>query len=262
MSGPPNLAPNLTPIEERDWLLPDTEAPGWLDEKRELMVRCRSDVLAILPGSGAACCEASRMIFDHLGRKKPFRLGTELEDAASYVSDDLCIVQENEAGDWCLTAASLCAPTYWRLADYIGSPLSGLHSPVPGGDPDLASRISRIFSSIRPGQIMERCNWTVQAGNERFTPSSEPLKQAAVNVSVDEALDQMHLRVERQTIRKLPKTGAVLFTIRVCVDPLAAVFAVPGAKDAFENAWTHAPEDVVAYKSWKAYQHLIASVIV
>lgn len=255
------MAPNLVPIQEKDWLLPDTEAADWLAEKRELIVRCRKDVLTILPGSGAACCEASRMVFDHLGRKKPFLLSTELEDAAAHVSDDLCIMQENEAGEWFLAAASLCAPTYWRLRDFIGRPLSKLHATVPGGDPELASRIARIFSSVRPGQIMERCNWTIQVGRERFTPSSAPLKQAALQVSFDDALERLHLRVERQTVRKLPKTGAILFTIRVCVDPLASVFAVTGAKEAFANAWMNAPVEVAAYKGWDSYQHLIEGVL-
>ena len=255
------MAPNLAPIDEKDWLLPDTEAPDWLEEKRELMVRCRQDVLAILPGSGAACCEASRMIFDHIGKKKPFRLDTELEDSAAHVSDDLCIMQETEAGDWCLTAASVCAPTYWSLTENIGSPLSHLHRPVPGGDPDLAGRVSRIFSSIRPGQVMQRFNWTVQAGGERFTPSSGPLKLAAKQIAGEGALDQLYFRVERQTVRKLPNTGAVLFTIRVCVDPLAAVFGVPGAKDAFAEAWKGAPSEVSDYKGWASYHSLIDHVL-
>ncbi len=259
--GPPTIAPNLVPIEEGRWLRPDTEAHDWLEEKRELMVRCRDDVLAILPGSGAACCEASRMIFEHIGRKNAFLLKTELEDAASYVSDDLCIMQQNDAGAWCLTAASLCAPTYWKLKDFVGCPLGGLHADVPSGDPDLASRIGRIFSAMRPGQIMERCNWTVQAGGERFTPSSLPIKEAAKQIEVDDALNQVYLRVERQTVRKLPNTGAVLFSIRICIDPLAAVFARPGVKEDFKNAWTNAPAEISAYKGWSAYQHLIEAVL-
>ena len=143
------MAPNLTPIEEAEWLMPDSEALDWLEDKRELMVRCRPEVLSILPGSGAACCEASRMIFDHIGRKNWFCMQTELEDAAAHVSDDLCIIQENEAGEWCLTAASLCAPTYWRLSNYIGTSLSRLHAPLPKDEADLAGRIGRIFSAMR-----------------------------------------------------------------------------------------------------------------
>lgn len=259
--GPPKMVPGLAPIEEREWLQPDTEAAEWLDAKRELMVRSRDDVLAILPSSRDACCEASRLIFDHLGVVNTLAYPTELEDAASYVSDDLCIMQQNNDDLWCLTAASLCAPTYWKLTENIGKPLSGLHKPVPGGDPELSSRIARIFSAISPGLIMERCNWTVQMGPERYTPSSALLKRAASNLADEDVLEQLHLRVERQTVRKLPNTNAVLFTIRICMDPLKTVFGVPGAKEAFRHAWAQASSDVSSYKGWGAYHRLIESVL-
>lgn len=32
------VAPQLRPIQEEDWLLPDTEADVWLDDKRKLMI--------------------------------------------------------------------------------------------------------------------------------------------------------------------------------------------------------------------------------
>jgi len=216
---------------------------------------------AAIRGSEPARIEASRLVFDHLGRKNQFHLKSELEDAASYVSDDLCIMEQDESGAWCLTAASLCAPTYWSLQKNIGLPLGGLHQVVPGGDPELASRIDRIFSGMRTDQIFQRYNWTVQVGNERFTPSSEPLKTAAAAMTKEDALRQLHLRVERQTIRKLPATGAVLFTIRICLDPLEAVLAVPGAGEALAHAWSSAHPNVAGYKGWQVYDRLIEYVL-
>ena len=114
LDGPPDFAPKLSPISEERWLLPDTEAAGWIEEKREIMVRLRAETFAAMRGSEAARCEASRMIFAHLKQDNAFRVPTELEDAAAHLSDDLCIIQQSEDGEWCLTAASLCAPTYWH----------------------------------------------------------------------------------------------------------------------------------------------------
>ena len=110
---------------------------------------------------------------------------------------------------------------------------------------------------MRPEQIFERCNWTIQAGGERFTPDSAPLKVAAANMPESNALSELHLRVERQTVRKLPQTGAILFTIRICVDPLEAVVKVPGARQALARAWDGAAEQVARYKGWAAYDRLV-----
>lgn len=255
------MAPNLSPISSDSWLRPDTEAPEWLSEKRELMVRCRGDVYAAIRGSERARTEASRLVFEHLNQKNHFYLRSELEDAASQVSDDLCIMEQNESGEWCLTAASLCSPTYWSLRENLGKSLGGLHKPVPGGDPELAARVARVFSAMRTDQIFERYNWTIQAGNERYLPTSEGQPFATDAISPNAALEELRFRVERQTIRKLPKTGAVLFTIRICLDPLASVFAVPDAKDAFAHAWTEAHPDVARYKGWATYEHLIDHVL-
>ena len=83
-------------------------------------------------------------------------------------------------------------------------------------------------------QPVERMNWSLQAGpalcmplsniarNERaeHKPSRFPEADVAANAFV---------RVERQTLRKLPKSGDILFTIRVYVDPIAAIAHHPNA---------------------------------
>jgi len=255
------MAPKLSPIADENWLTPDTEAPFWLDEKRVLMRRHRSEVFASLLGSEPACRESSQKIFAHLGVINSFCMETELEDAASHVSDDVCIMQSNDAGQWVLTAASLCAPTYWSLQERIGQSLGSLHQPLPENGTGLVDRIARVFSSLQPDKILERHNWTIQASAKRFTPTAKPLKKEASEIQACDALDRLYLRVERQTVLKLPETGAIIFTIRICMDPLRAVFSVPGAKGAFARAWNGALPDVALYKGWAAYQPLIAHIL-
>ena len=105
--------------------------------------------------------------------------GADFLAAAAMVSDDFCIMQRL-GPEWVLSAAILCAPTFWSLADNIGKPVAHLHGPVPdnlgpSGAQGLAARIARVFDAVAPGVIMERFNWTVQAGPERYTPTQAPL---------------------------------------------------------------------------------------
>ena len=94
-------------------------------------------------------------------------------------------------------------------------------------------------------------------GGERFTPSSDPMKRALATLNGEDTASDLFLRVERQTIRKLPETGAVLFTIRICVDPLPPILADRQVKELFAQAWQSTAEDVAAYKGWPHYQHAI-----
>lgn len=258
LDGPAVMAPKLRPIDEGASLLPDTEAEAWLADKRRLMDSERDKVFA-QAGDWAtdAAEEAAALVLGaQLSVPLENAVFTPIERAASTVSDDLCVMVPRD-GQFVLGAASLCAPTFWSLTENIGKPLSGLHSLLPQGGAELSSRINRIFEGLQAGPVLERFNWTVQLGGERFTPSSAPMKRALAEFEVSDAASDLFLRVERQTIRKLPETGAVLFTIRICVDPLPPILADCQVKERFAQAWQTTAEDVAAYKGWPHYQHAI-----
>lgn len=254
LDRPTAFTVGLRPLGLTRWLTPDWEADS-LPEKAALLDRRRDEVYAALPESAAGAEEAARLVSGAVQGPA----AATLADAARLVSDDL-VLMEQHVGAWTATAAALCSPTYFSVTDALGSSLAVLHGPVPAGE-GFADRIGRVFSMIRPDEPLERFNWTVQPTAQRFTPASAPLKALAAAVPDAEALDVLHLRVERQTIRRLPETGGVLFTIRVSLDPLRAVFAVAGAKKAFAAAWTTAPEPLRAYKGWAHYERLVQAAL-
>lgn len=259
LNGTPDLSPGLSPIAESDWLAPDTEAAVWLADKHTLMRNHRGEVYGDL-GAGQAASELEDLIKAAIGRTDP-DWQTPLERASASVSDDLCLLTRNDIGEWCLTAASLCTPTFWRLGQMLGRPLSGLHSAVPAANPDLVARIHRMFDALAPGRILQRCNWTVQAGAARHTPTAQPLKALAADTTDTAALDVLHLRVERQTLRKLPGSGAMVFTIRICIDPLLAAISEAPAREAFANSWNAIAPELAAYKGWPSYDRLVRAAL-
>tara|TARA_Y100000052_G_C2955303_1_gene89664 strand:+ start:5238 stop:6065 length:828 start_codon:yes stop_codon:yes gene_type:complete len=259
LHGPAKVAPQLRPIPLENWLPPERGTADWIGEKRRLIRDRYSDVIAHLDGADAASLEAAHYVWCHLEGTDPASRaidGFSLETVSQHVSDDLCVMVPKGEGFY-LGSASLCAPTYWSLRENIGKPLGGLHSPVPGGDPELASRINRVFSGLKPDTILERFNWTVQLGSEKFTPSSEPFKARLKSLSDEEAASDLYLRVERQTIRKLPETGAVLFTIRILVDALPPILDKPAYRQAFAASWNRTASDLASYKGWPQYEPAI-----
>ena len=126
----------------------------------------------------------------------------------------------------------------------------------------LASRITRIFKALRKDVFLERFNWTVQFGGERFTPSSAPMKAAMLKLSPEEAARKLYLRVERQTVRSLDYNGAVLFTIRVSVDPLGPILANAAYRKAFETAWRRTDTALRNYKGWPHYEAAVDHLLV
>ena len=253
LDGPPEFAPNLKPIPVSDWLLPDVEADASLPQKRRLIADigdrvCGGEI------DGAAATEFLELVtIEHPGLIGADN-GAALTRVALNVSDDICILQRDQkVGEgtmqpWCLQAGIVCAPTYWTLTDRIGLSLAGLHEPVVTPDHVLAKRIDRVFSGLKAGTVLERFNWTVQASDERYTPARPSAR--------DRTPLDLHLRVERQTLRKLPMTEAVVFTIRISLDPLLPILEKPEFRAALMRAWSDVSANVRAYKSWNEFDDL------
>lgn len=111
---------------------------------------------------------------------------------------------------------------------------------------------------MRADQVLERFNWTLQCGPDRHTPDAAPLRRRAAETRPDQAVEQLYLRVERQTISRLPGCGGVLFTIRVCLDPAAAI--APADRPSLAAAWRGLGARGRAYKGWDALEPLAEAV--
>lgn len=61
-------------------------------------------------------------------------------------------------------------------------------------------------------------------------------------------MDDLHVRVERETLRRFPVTDAVLFTIRTYITPLRSVIADPDDRAAIGRVVDAMPADVRGYK--------------
>jgi carbamoylphosphate synthase large subunit len=96
---------------------------------------------------------------------------------------------------------------------------------------------------------MWRANWTLVDDATRFQPTP-PSAENQLRVEGANLDEQVFFRVERQTVRKMPRTGDVIFTIRTYVTPLGKLLqAIETPKDMLEALKTM-DEDHVEYKGW------------
>jgi dimethylamine monooxygenase subunit A len=256
--GPPRFDVGLKPIALENWLLPDDQAL-WLPDKNALLDRQPQDVFGETHGSQAAQAELAQLIADLT--TTPLRANEPaLMACARLVSDDL-VVLKKDAGDWQVIACCLCSPTFFSAPYALGKTLAQLHGPVPDGDFGLSARIARVFTGLQPDLILERHNWTVQWSDARFTPDGQPLRDAAEQAPVIQAANSLFLRIERQTIRKLPLTGTLVFTIRIRLTKLADLLADADTRAAFGSAWKDAPARVRSYKKWAALERHVEHLL-
>lgn len=194
-------------------------AAAALGEKRRLYAAMRDRCVMAEPATLPAQEEARDLIAANLARyhggasedlSDPSPLGA----AALTVPDDLVLMIEGHAG-WRLGAASLCFPSSWSLPDKFGHPMRRIHGPVPL-DEKMETRIERIFTGLHPERPVWRGNWALDRDMALRQERPEHHRNDKHTLDAPSPV----LRTEFQTLTKLPRSGAVLFTIRIGVVPL------------------------------------------
>ena len=85
--------------------------------------------------------------------------------------------------------------------------------------------------------------------NEQYDENGYPtsLQYRLEKVETPATAETLYLRTERQTLRRLPRTGAIVFTIRVYQTRLAELVKEPGVPGRIASAIRSWPEDVARY---------------
>jgi hypothetical protein len=150
------------------------------------------------------------------------------------------------AEGWRLAAASLSFPSSWSLEEKFGKPLHEIHTPVPGFGPGTrnAILIDRIFDNLKVGQPVKRLNWSIYTDDTLYHAD----RSAEDRALHPNGVTDYFIRIERQTLRKMPVSGDILFTIRIHLDPLAALKSEPAAIGPFREQLCGLDAAELAYK--------------
>ncbi len=223
-SGLPHQRMGTRGVDEDAWFVLDLHAPEELEIRARLLAERPEEVFACLPGAEDAAAETLELLSPWLAARGHTVAHHEhpLAAAGLSVQDDLCLMQRDADG-WRLTAAMLCFPSYWKLHEKLGHTQEIVHGPVPHFASDLAEKLTRFFDRLAPGRIASRRNWGFSRYPLLFVPDLSLPELPGAGTGVE----RLWLRSERQTLRRLPQTGAILFGIRVQLAPLGALAAYP-----------------------------------
>lgn len=266
LDGPYRLTMGLRALDLQDWIEIGPDFCDQMAQRRRLLAERQVEVFAGLPESAAGQQEVLELLLDHL--PKHFPTLYEQQDAellhratgerfrsvppepllavGRMVQEDFCLLQRGPSG-YRLIAAILCFPLHWRLADKLGHPLDVIHEPVPDFGARLAGTVDRFFASLQALRPVWRVNWSLIDSAELFRPPEDRTRPRQICAA--RAGEQLWLRVERQTLRRLPRTGDVLFGIRTHVEPLAEVTAAPLVARALADRVREMPDAMARYKS-------------
>ena len=209
--GGGQLRMGLNRLSEAEWLQPEPD----LEARREGFAQWPQGV-QLTPAVEAPGEELAAML----------RLKGALPEAALAHHEDMCLLTKSHGDDqYRLIGAAVAWPSDWHPKDKIGLPLRALHAPIAGYEEQLATGVDRFMETLQPGAIYGRCNWFIALTVEKhWLAEGEPQDQFA-HVTAENAGETLFVRSERQTLRRLPETGAIIFTIGIYVVPLSKLTA-------------------------------------
>lgn len=179
------------------------------------------------------------------------------------LQDDFAIMIEGRDGQYYLRAGSILLAGFWRLKDKLNMPLSEIHSSgdVPQFREKLQASMDRFFTRMRVDKPVLRNNYFIQtddnlAWSYAIGPEdSDRFGWYTANELKDP--DSLYFRSERQSLRRLPKTRAIIFTIRTYFIPLSKLMAEPYVPKRLYDGIINWSPDVAEYKGLDKFKGVL-----
>lgn len=260
----------LNQLDFGKWIEPDEELGFYLNEKHRILVSDFEDAFQAESDTEDAQEEVLSLLTEHLVKDHADRYEhngnamhmaghtVDLADkstpalirAGLLVQDDLVLMRRKPDG-WHFSAGFVAFPSSWSVTEKFGLSMEGIHAQVPGfeGGTRNAELINRMFDKLAADRMVTRLNWSIKGNGNLPQPVSKHVERDPASALMDAAKN--FVRVERQTLRRLPVSGDTLFTIRIYADPITTIAAQPDAQALFQsmaNLLTALTPEQLAYK--------------
>ena len=219
-------------LGDRPWLVADDRRDAELAIKADLLSTRREQVLHTTDDSVEAATQLAQLIGTPIGGELH-----PIEEAARSVQEDLCLLQRRASG-WHLDASCLCFPTRWHLQDKVGQHIALVHGPVRGYDPLITGKVDQMFDRLSDRPVWRR-NWFLMTDTTLFQPDRPPVETI---IDSDSVLDDVFIRSERQTLRRLADDW-IVFTIRVQQECLGELLTTDERRRSFRDWAAHVSDD-------------------
>ncbi|ROV96574.1 hypothetical protein VMCG_07838 [Cytospora schulzeri] len=225
-----------------DLIVMDRNYKDHILERRQLMVQHPTIVVGAIPQGKAAVQELyTYLMSDYLPKRFPsmFSLSEDgktfrnqvteasfptlppddpieaLRTIGETVEDDVFLLHETDKGHRSV-AYVCCYCSGFDPSEKLDKLLDEIHAPVPSYD-KIGPSMERFFSRVKVGKNAKRVNWSVVDSPILFNCEGnhvhgEDIEQVIEDEDID--ISQARMRVELQTVSRLPETGAIAFSFK------------------------------------------------
>ncbi|KAI1091068.1 hypothetical protein F5B19DRAFT_289043 [Rostrohypoxylon terebratum] len=271
---------SLTKLETDWWLELESTYKARIAQRKELYAKHGSDVLQSLPGSELACKELMEMCIQFLCARYPqyfvlsadkSRLENKILGTVSVfkekhpllilldnVPEDFgMVLRDPESGYYVFRAGLICSALGWNVGSKIGLKLHEIHTPIPDYKEKMQFSMDRYFSKMPANKPIQRGSWGLEVDQPLYMPPGDP--HASYRDMQDKTLtrDRIHLRVDWQTLRRLPLSGAVVFNFKALFTPIEEFRDEPYVPSLILKVLKEGKENLMKYKNIWHTEHIV-----
>ena len=163
-------------------------------------------------------------------------------------------------------AGIICSSIGWNLGSKLGLSLHDIHhttGSVPHYASKLSSSIDRFFArSLPPHKPIQRGSWTLEIGQPLFIlPKDEHFVAAHKTQEQFQRLDDIFLRVDWQTMRRLPITGAICLNFKALFTQLEQLREEKGVPALFRKVLQEGDQEILKYKGTWHVEHVVTPAL-
>ncbi|KAH6973078.1 hypothetical protein BKA56DRAFT_593244 [Ilyonectria sp. MPI-CAGE-AT-0026] len=282
-----NVTMGLRSIQPEQWIELDNQFPKYHAEKKARIADRGRKCVDTHPDAYPAAMELLQELVDYLPGRYPTlfkRTAVGIDNiwsgesfnivesplaedpmaiCARLVQDDLALMIERPDGQYYLLAGAILLAGFWRLSDKYGMTLSDIHysGDVPHYKEKLETGMLKFFKRLKCDTFFTRNNYFIQVDDSlswSWSIGSEDGETVSWSTAQrDKPVENHWFRSERQSLRRLPKTGAVAFTVRTYFLPVTEMAQedyVPGRLASAVRSWDG---PVSVYKGKEKYGNVL-----
>ncbi|KAI6083250.1 hypothetical protein F4821DRAFT_245253 [Hypoxylon rubiginosum] len=276
---------SLTKLETDWWIELESTYKTRIAQRKALYAEHGTSVLHWLPGSELACKELMEMVLQFVCLRYPQYfslsadkailtnriLGVESVIAAKHpllilldhIPEDFGIMlRDPESGYYHLRAGLICSALGWNVGTKLGMKLHEIHEPIPDYREKMQFSMDRFFSKMPASKPIQRGSWGLEVDQPLYMPPGDP--HAAHRDVQDRTLtrERIHLRVDWQTLRRLPLSAAVVFNFKALFTPLEEFRDEPYVPSLVKKVLTEGKESLMKYKNTWHTEHVVVPALV
>ncbi|KAJ6155546.1 hypothetical protein N7470_006112 [Penicillium chermesinum] len=213
-----------------------------------------------------------------LETEQDIRSKPPLEILIDNIPEDFAIMlRDDQTGYYFMRAGVICSALGWNVGSKIGKQLHEIHAPIPDYKEKMqfsmdrcvmfllgrmtlqckADSMEQVFHEDADGQAHPTGLVGSRGREPLYMPPGDPHEALRLTQDPNLTLDECNLRVDWQTLRRLPISAGVVFNFKALFTPVSEFRDEPGVPALIAKVLKEGKESLMRYKGTWHVQHVI-----